>query len=172
MKIALVIMLFAASTFAEDPLVAAPAVCGPKDVRFDVKLDKSGHAPAQAEPGKARVYFIQDIGFVHISYIGKQSETRFSIDGTWAGATLGNSYFSVPVEPGEHHVCANPQVGFRLGRQVELAHFTAEAGKTYYFRKRLITTQEEVYMYLEPLDSDEGEYLIRTLPMSVSSMKK
>jgi hypothetical protein len=171
MKAALVVALFAASALAQEAPAIAPA-CGPMSVHFDVKLDKTQHPVTQPEPGKARVYFIQDIGFVHVDYIGKQPETRFGIDGRWNGATLGNSYIAMSVEPGEHHVCANPQMGFRFGRQVELAHFTAESGETYYFRKRFITTQEEVYLLLDRLDSDEGEHLIRTLPMSVSTMKK
>jgi hypothetical protein len=57
-----------------------------------------------------------------------------------------------------------------------LAHFTAEPGKTYYFRTRFLSgiTGFEIpaYVDVDPLDSDEAKYLISFYPVSVSSAKK
>ena len=50
---------------------------------------------------------------------------KLAVDGAWVGANHGNSYFSVSVEPGEHHVCVTLQSSL-VAQRVELAHFTAE----------------------------------------------
>jgi hypothetical protein len=47
------------------------------------------------------------------------------LDGEWVGATQRNSYFSLSVDPGEHHVCATEG-----GQLFAFAHFTAEAEKS------------------------------------------
>jgi len=87
MRIALVIVFLAASAFAQS---SAPA-CGPDETDFEIKLDKSQHVLTQPEPGKARVYFIQDLG--RLSCLGACVKTRIGADGTWVGAIRHNSYF-------------------------------------------------------------------------------
>jgi len=92
MKIALVVLLLAASAFAQDSAAAVESACGQKDGRFNVKLDESQHTLTQPEPGKARVYFIQQKAldtFVVTTGIG--------LDGAWVGANKNNSYFTVSV---------------------------------------------------------------------------
>jgi len=89
----------------------------------------------------------------------------------WVGANHGNSYFSVSVEPGEHHVCATLQSSL-VAQRVELTHFTADAGKIYYYRMRLIMSRAMELLELDPIDSDQGKYLIGSLPLSVSTPKK
>jgi hypothetical protein len=101
MKSVLVMMLLAVSAFAQEQPGTVAAACGPKEA-FAVKLDQSQHTLAQPEPGRARVYFVQDIGAVNC--LGGCG-TKIGLDGAWAGANKQNSYFSVSVEPGEHHVC-------------------------------------------------------------------
>ncbi len=159
MKIPLFALLFAASAFAQAPSAVLPAACGPQAVSFTVHLDKNQHAVLQPEPGKARVYFVQASGLI-----------RYGIDGAWVGANRGHSYFSVSVEPGEHHVCAQMQ---GLGAPMaELTHFTAKAGEVYFYRARLPPTLEGLYLFFNPIDSDEGKSLIASYSLSVSSPKK
>jgi hypothetical protein len=160
MRIALVIIFFAASAFAQRESAAAKAACGPDDTDFEIKLDKYKHALTQPEPGKARVYFIQDLG--RISCIGTCLKTKIGLDGKWAGAIRHNSYFSISVEPGEHHVCADP------GHVIALAHFTAEAGKVYYFRTRYFGSNTQNLFDFAAINSDQGEHLIASYPLSVS----
>jgi len=126
MKKLLLIMLLAASVLAQNKSEpGAPAACASKNASFDVKLDRSQHTLLPPESGKARVYFIQDLGFV--SCLGSCLTTKVGVDGTWIGANQNNSYFSVLVEAGEHHLCVNPQSRFATEtRYVELAHFNAE----------------------------------------------
>jgi hypothetical protein len=157
MKAALIALLFAASAVAQAQTVAA-AACGPKDAGFDVKLDKSQHALAQPEPGKARVYFIQETAGLKVV---------FWMDGAWVGANRHDSYFSVSVEPGEHHACVNVQSIF--GHPVGLAHFTAEAGKIYYFNARVIDTRDDAFLFFGAEDSDQAKYQIASFPLSVST---
>jgi hypothetical protein len=159
MKLVLIALFFVTSAFAQAQSVGLPPACGPKNVSFDVKLDKSQHTQAPPEPGKARVYFLQD------SFVA-----RIGMDGAWVGANRGHSYFSVSVEPGEHHVCAKVDVVSE--HPVEVASFTAEAGKVYYFRARLVSVEGGLYLFLAQADNDEAKYLMDSYSLSVSQPKK
>ncbi len=168
MRSALVVMLLAVSAFAQDQ--SAAAACGPRGTNFDTKRDPSQHTLAPPEPGKARVYFIQDIGVV--GCLGACLTMKIGLDGAWVGADQRNSYFSVSVEPGEHHVCANRQSHLaRANQMVALAHFTAEEGKVYYFRTRTFGDKNQAILDLDPIDSDQAKYLIASYPLSVSRPK-
>ena len=172
MKVALFVLLFAASAFAQVPSSSLPVACGLEKVGFNVKLDDTQHALAQPEPGKALVYILRDDGVLPNPDNLPYPVIKIGIDGAWVGANEGNSWFAVTVEPGEHGVCASPQSIFELGHIVELAHFTAETGKTYYFRARFTLTKRQAYLNLDSLDSDQGKYLIASFPLSVSHAKK
>ena len=175
MKSALVVMLLTLSAFAQqEPMPAATAACGPGKAKFEVKLDESQHMLAEPEAGKALVYFVQDVGPENC--LGACFTTRISLDGTWVGAVQHNSYFSVSVEPGEHHVCASPQSRLAPGWSgkyasvlLAFAHFTAEAGKVYYLRSRIFGNQ--AHFDLEAIDADQAKYLIGSYPLSVSHPK-
>jgi hypothetical protein len=167
MKIALIALLFAASALAQGPAADPAAACGPANVSFKVKLG-APNMLVQPYPGKALVYFIHDAGsWGALGY----PTTKLGIDGSWMGANHGDSYFSVFVEPGEHHVCATLQSSIVADR-VELAHWKAEAGKVYYYRTRLVLSRSVELLELEPIDSDQGKYLIASFPLSVSTPKK
>jgi Protein of unknown function (DUF2846) len=170
LRSALIVIFLAVSAFAQTESDALAPACGPKNTSFSVKLNESQHTLAQPEPGKALVYFVQDIG-VASCFEGCMT-TKIGLDGAWVGADLHNSYFFVSVEPGEHHVCANPQshVG-RVSRIVALAHFTAEPGKVYYFRTRGTMGTVQTLFDLDPIDSDQAKYLISAHPLSVSHPK-
>lgn len=107
------------------------------------------------------------------------------MDGSWVGANDGNSYFFFSVTPGEHHLCVDQQTKSASDiRTVSLNFFTAEAGKTYYFRARvkpnydLELTGKENYppvswiLDLDPINSDEGQYLVAASASSVWRLKK
>ena len=167
MKIALVTLLVTASAFAQAP--APPtAACGSSNISFKVKLDSSQHRLEQPEPRKARVYVFQDAGTnVTLGY----PTVKLGIDGAWVGANHGNSYFSVSVAPGEHHVCVTLQSSL-VAQRVELAHFTAEPDRAYYYRTRLVMSRSMELLELEAIDVDQAHYLIASFPLAVSSPKK
>ena len=110
----LTISLLTSSVFAQDKPTdgAAAPGCGEPKMKFEVKTEKSQH-PAQTDVGKAMVYFIEnDSQFDSFP----SPTTRMGIDGEWVGATHGNSYFSVSVDPGEHHLCASWQSSVIIGQ--------------------------------------------------------
>jgi hypothetical protein len=163
MKSALIVLLLGASAFAQKASGVATPACGSKSATFQVKLDKSQHTLAQPDPGKALVYFIEEKGTDAFAVT-----TEIGIDGAWVGANKNSSYFASSVVPGEHHVCANVQ-SYR-GHPVGLLHFTAEAGKIYYFDARVVYgATSDLYFFLGAADSDQGRYLIDSLPLSVST---
>jgi len=168
MRITVFVMLLAASAFAQVPPAASSAACGPENVSFKVKLDESQHTLSQPDPGKARVYFFHDAGTG--STLGYPT-VKLALDGAWVGANHGNSYFSVSVEPGERHVCVTLQSSL-VAQRVELSHFTAEADKIYYYRTRLVVSRSVELLELDPIDSDQGKYLIASFPLSASTPKK
>ena len=162
------VLLFASLAFAQNkPASLGPPACGDPETKFDVKTDKELH-PVQPEAGKALLYFIQDD-----SEYGARPRptTRMGIDGKWAGATHGDSYFYISIDPGVHHLCANWQSTF--DSKVAAAHFTAEAGGEYYFAAmdlggRGVGTNLSLIL----LDSDEGKLLVTQLSFSTSHPKK
>jgi hypothetical protein len=161
MKAALTVFLLAMSV----PATAQTAdsiykkACGPLDTKFIVEQAK-GQPPAAPEPGKALVYFIQ-------KETGAPFTTRVGLEGAWVGVLQDDSYIFVSVAPGEHHACV--ATTNRKRAEAELAGFTVEAGKTYYYLVRgaggpyAIATME-----FGPANRDEAHYLIASDPQSVS----
>lgn len=169
---AVVVTLVAVPARAQNSL--APG-CGPDDEQFSVKTNKNYHPEATIDKGKAAAYFIQDDR--EFESVPKPT-VRMGIDGRWIGATHGTSYLFAIVDPGEHHLCAIwqgvPGIGFGVGKQFGALHFTAEAGKTYFFqvRDRWYRNTGSVPMQFEAVDSDEGKLLIAQFAHSVSQPKR
>src|ERR1700722_19908872 len=115
MRAAIILLCLSVPAFAQQtlplrhqplPQVPLPPTCGPAAQSFNVRLDDAGHSLIPTESGKAMVYFIHDDG----SGVGGGSPTmRYAVDGSWAGANQGESWFAVVVAPGEHHLCATLQ---------------------------------------------------------------
>jgi hypothetical protein len=169
MRVALLALLFAGSAFAQDQSAVPGVACGPKGVSFAVKQDDSRHTLAQPEPGKALIYFIQETGAGNCLGL---CVSRIGLDGAWVGAFRRNSYFSVSVDPGEHHACMNLQSGTPLGNLVAFAHVTAEAGKVYYLGTQAFVRTSTTRLEMNPIDRDQAEHLIASLPLSVSRPKQ
>ena len=179
MKTALVFLCFSVCAFAQQKInngqsadqLRLPAACGPANVSFKVSLDQGQHGPAPIEAGKAVIYFIHDVGIPSAARGWGYPTTRYALDGSWVGAAHGGSWFELPVEPGEHHICATLQTAL-VDQRVELAHLTAEAGKTYYFRTRLVLSGQVELLELNQTDSDEGEYAVSEYPMATAHARK
>jgi Protein of unknown function (DUF2846) len=169
MKSVIVIVLVAASSFAQSQSSAVAPACGPTDVNFAVKQNDSQQAPAQPEPGKALIYFVQETGAGNCVGV---CVTRIGLDGEWIGAMKHNSYFSLSVDPGEHHACVNIQSRTPLGKVQAFARFNAEAGKVYYMGTKAIVRDNTTRLEIGPIDSDQGKHLVASLPTSVSQPSK
>jgi len=161
-------MLLTSSALAQIAPPGPTVACGHEYVSFKVRRDESQHTLAPPDPGKARVYFIHDAG---TSWTRGYPTVKIAVDGTWVGANHGNSYFSVSVDPGEHHVCVALQSSL-VAQRMELAHFTAAAETVYYYRTRLVLARNVELLELDPIDSDQGRYLIASFPLAISKPKK
>jgi hypothetical protein len=169
MKIALLAMLLAVSAYSQEKNALISQACGPMNVNFDVNLNYSLQTPTRPESEKSIVYFIQDSGLPNHALFGQVS--RIGLDGAWVGANKNNSYFSLSVAPGEHHLCMHMQ-GIGHGNQIELLHLYAEPGKVYYFRTRHILSGNANFIEIAPVDSDQARYLIASFPLSLSKPSK
>ena len=166
LKVALVLLLFVRSASAQEhkPDRIQPS-CGPGDIQFEVRTSK-GQSDTDIEAGKARVYVAQV--FAKYPFEFHRPILRIGLNGTWVGATRGNSYFVFSVGPGEHHLCVQWQ-SRSLWREAAFASFTAETGKRYYFRARIT---HQVGLDLEKVDRDEGQFLVSSSALSIPHPKK
>jgi hypothetical protein len=174
----LAVFLLATPVFAQDDAATARAAagCGSDRVNFEVKTDKKHHPAPQPEAGKGLVYVFANVPTGNYGDGVWRITTRVGLDGDWVGANGRNSYFFFGVSPGDHRVCTNWQssVGWRA-KVAKAVTLTAEAGKTYYFRTRMLPVtehQSEVMMKLEALDPAEGQLLIASSALSTSQPKK
>jgi hypothetical protein len=90
------------------------------------------------------------------------------VDGKWAGANKGNSYFILTVDPGMHHLCANWQSSKDSeSSKVSMASFTAAANRVYFFQVRILVRQDsqgwvkERTFELTQLGEDDGRYQVK-----------
>lgn len=174
MRTVVLMMLLSVSAFAQSQSSPVTAACGPKNVTFSVSEGSAPLAPALPESGKTLVYFIQDNG---LRGDAQHYTLKIGLDGAWVGAYKNNSVFTVSVLPGVHHLCVNIQSITSATQNLAFAHFTAEAGKIYYFRTRFLAGLNTMYpvspyLALEQPDSDEAKYLIATYPESLFKPKK
>lgn len=168
-----ILLLSAAPAFSQSPAHEAQGACGPADVRFDAQT--SAGKPLPPQPGKALVYV--DEVFKKVPGELGNPTIRVGLDGNWVGAVRANSFTAFYVDPGDHHLCTNWQSHFkRLSREASFAGFTAEADKIYYFRTRItyqtVGTATTMLLDLEPINSDEGQYLVASSPVSTSHPQK
>jgi hypothetical protein len=185
MKTVLFVLLFAVAVLAQDPaaVVAAESACGPSNTTFNVKPDAT-HPTSEPKPGKALVYVVEDLGtcpgcITSNSFAGffndvDHAVTKVGMDGNWMGANRGSSYTLFSANPGEHHLCMNWQSRLQVrSRAFSMANFTAEEGGVYYFRERVFPGHSGDFVFeLDPVNSDEGKYLVAISPFSVSHPKK
>ena len=167
------VFLFAGAAPAQDQAAIAKAksACGPDEIHFDFQTTSGSPSIVEPEPGKARIYVI---GRDNRWCGGCAIIARVGLNGVWVGAINGDSYLTVSIDPGEHHLCTNwqSQLSYR-SNQVALANLTAEAGKIYYFRMRLLTQETgPALLDLDPVNSDEGRYLVLTSETGNSDVKK
>jgi hypothetical protein len=113
-----------------------PDACGSDKVKFEITTQKGQPVPVPPDPAKAQIIFVQTNE--GRSKWGSTAVTRFGIDGAWAGANRGNSYFTISVDPGLHHLCSD------WDKRAGIASFTAEAGKLYCYQAK--TTNENKQM--------------------------
>jgi hypothetical protein len=159
-----------------------PDACGNEKVKFDIELKKNAPRPDSPEADKGQIVFIETserppkIGCFDAG-LSCNDVARFGVDGAWVGATKGNSYFVISLEPGVHHLCVV------LGKKVDAESLTVAPGKTYYFK---VEYKAEGTQYgnsdhpnyqihekveFSTLDEDNGKYRIKVSALSVAIPK-
>lgn len=163
MKSTLAQLLLCASLLAASQARAnkLPDACGDDKVQFDVYTE--GHQPPPARPpaGWAQIVLIENENQM-VGHSGSAT-VRFGLEGDWVGANKGNSYFTVTVNPGVHHLCAS----IREGGYVDLASVAAEPDKVYYFEARVTVQsapffQDSITFGLSQLSEDHGQERVNT----------
>lgn len=178
MKATFVLMLFAACACAQTATAqdqSPESACGPANAHF-VTQTMEKHDLTEPVGGKSQVYVIEVFDKV-VGELGRPT-LRVGVDGAWVGANKGNSYLSFSIDPGEHHLCANWQSRLKhLSSEAAFAGFTAEPGKTYYFRARITErgsagAASSFSLDLDPVNIDEGKYLVASSAYSQSHTKR
>src|ERR1039457_3988164 len=136
------------------------AACGSDDVMFSVKSVQPSNPRRNPNTGGRWFTFWSSgkrngtMSSLPQDFCRAKPTVRVSLDGSWVGANRGASYFFFPVEPGEHHLCADwqsapPSV---VGRKLALSNLGAEPGQTYYLRARFV---EGARIYQHPKTNAE-----------------
>ena len=173
-SLSILVLLIASPVFAQNKpdITSTVPVCGPDSVRFSVKTESTQHPTGQADSGKAVIYFLEnDDTFDSMP----KPTTRMGVDGRWVGATHGDSYFFVSVDPGEHNLCSEWQssVDFSSGHQAALAHFTANPGGVYFFLVQNSWRMSGVpRVGMRAISGDEARLLTSRYSLSTSTQKK
>ena len=167
-------VLFASCMAAQNTAAVPPAeaACGPSATRFQVKKNQGQPEVSALEAGSARIYFIEDL----MTEEWFDPLVRIGIDGHWVSAEQGNSWSTFTVPAGEHHLCADWQPGPIHSGAGALFGFKADADSTYYFRVLFPAVSNgqinDYGILLEPVNPDEGRYLLSRYPQAESKTVK
>lgn len=167
----LVLGFITASLYGQtaNSLAIAKAACGVGDPKYSVTTTPTKAVNGNDED-KAQLYLLEVQDRVAFCPLGCGEIVKVGLDGHWAGATKGNSYLVLPVSSGQHHLCAEWDArAWRLHKHLELSSFSAESGKSYYFRVHITPgTTETIESYrFDPVNEDEGKLLVASRSRSV-----
>lgn len=170
------LLVMSSLAFAQDKaaVIAAEAACGTAADEFSTELVSGPTALAQPENGKALVYVVEVQDKNYAICVKCEVTVKVGLDGSWQGATNGNSFLSFSVPPGKHHLCATWQSKLEgTAKRTSLAGFVAESGKVYFFRVHVrLPTEYQIYEFsLAPVDPDEGKLLVASAPLAKSKKK-
>src|ERR1700687_4343814 len=100
-KLGVLLLLASLSPAVQARTRILPDACGDDKVKFEISKQKDQPAPAAPETGKAQIVFVNTVEkegvgtWTHgIACIGCDNPTRIGVDGAWAGAKKGESYFA------------------------------------------------------------------------------
>jgi hypothetical protein len=171
LRTALIALFFVSPVLGQDSgaTAAIAAGCGPNEVHVQVKTDKKKTPTAEPDAGKALVYEIEDTSFDHVAIHIGTPPRRFGVDGEWIGVNGYRSYVFFPVAPGDHGLSTEIQSRFQGAVNSSMAEtsFTAEPGKTYYFRTKTPDSETStVAPTIVPVDPAEAQLFLATAAFS------
>jgi hypothetical protein len=138
--------------------------CGPKGDRFKVVGDNTQHPMLAPQNGSAVLYVIGSTG----------GTVSIGIDGSWVGAVSGGTYFTQPIAPGQHQLCARRSTLALVmmvpvpDHEVALNSLDVKSGETYYVSA---TRFPDGGFKLAVLHPDEGRRLLENAKFGTSSRK-
>ncbi len=162
------LLLCASLVLAAQARAILPDACGQDAVRFDVTPQTAQPTPTAPAAGKALLVFVEDQNSEPHNPFNPWDTVRFAMDGAWVGATKGNSYFTLDVAPGIHHLCASWRGAARGATSFDVAPVNAEAGKVYYFGAKVTDSEYYDNLSLAQLNDDQGEYRLKFWMRSTS----
>lgn len=177
LKIVLVAMFLASPAFAQEQSATGlqAAGCGPNETTFEVEIDKKVHTTGQPADGKALVYVFADEAGDNAKLVVGPVITRIGVDGQWVGAFKLKSYLYFSVDGGEHRLCVSQQSDLksRTEKYSAATTFTAESGKSYYFRTmNPVHPQPDILVKIVPVDPAQAQLMIAKAALSTSKPKK
>jgi hypothetical protein len=179
MKIGHALLLLCTSLLLSVPALAKsntilPDGCGDDAVKFDAKQENDNPGLPALADGMALIVFSENMP----SEMKVQTTTRFGADGAWVGATKGDSYFTLSVDPGDHNLCASMQSAPSRMKKTftQVATLTAEAGKVYYFEAAInviggYNASIESFDFAQ-LSEKDGKYRVKAWKFATSKPKK
>lgn len=173
--VAALLIACSSSMLAQSPaaVTAAKEACGAAKENFNTAHISSTATPTPIPTGKALIYVIETQDSIGIC-VKCGVTVKVGLDGEWRGATNGNSFFSFPVDPGDHHLCTTWQSRLpSVAKRAALAGFTAEAGKSYYFQTHVVPPNDKVatQFSVAPVNEDEGKLLIASSKLTESQKR-
>lgn len=125
---------------------------------FSHESDKTKHPLLEPLPNKAIVYVVRP------SRAGSKVQTKFAVDGRWAGVNRGKSYFSFELEPGEHYLCSKAE-------NTSVLALKAEAGKIHYVEQKIKFGFMKARNQLAVLSESEGKEKLAKCKLSLWKQK-
>jgi len=170
-KLVLFACIFTLASVARASTVL-PDSCGDAKTNFTIEKKKSdGKVPAPAE-GKALLVLEYPVIWTGVHLGTGGGDLRVGMDGAWLGAAQSNSYFTVQIDPGEHHLCVTEAGAFGGVKKdgIAMAKVNAEAGKTYFYQYKLtfqVQNKATARTFNFALaDEDEGRFQVKSLKRS------
>jgi hypothetical protein len=148
------------------------SACGVNNTKFKMKPDTLSAGTITPPAGKALIYVIELMPGGNFL----TTHVKVGADGNWLAQLSGQTFISVAVEPGVHHLCAQYEgsvAASGLGSTV-LHRLDAEAGQTYYLLYRGVITKDAGEVgFFNLVDEDEGRYALQSaMHLSATIVKK
>ena len=174
-RVGIAFVWVALASVAQAGATTLPDACGKDELRFNVTTEKDQPTSGAPSAGKAQIILVENMDTPLYRFWLRRPTIRIGVDGAWVGANHGDSYFTLAVDPGEHHLCVDWQSGSRsLKQKAGLGSFTAKPGKVYYYQAKVGLREisrdlTERSLELAPLDEDNGKYRVKISQVSTAT---
>lgn len=132
----LLLLSFSATALsAQFPAPPAPSsrFCGPSDDTLLPEAKKGNHQLPSTAGSQGLLVIIQV--YRQAVHPNCYVVNRVAVDGQWVGANCSKSFFAVPINAGEHHVCFDRQTKLIFhGKAETVRNVSVSPGQAYYFK--------------------------------------